>query len=140
MLRRFRVAPVLLLTLATLTLAACRGAEPPPPTPSPVPTPTALAPTPTVEAGSFFELDEPSGELAFRHVEALAVDIGPRPTGSDAEIEAGRYIADQLRSYGYVVEEQTFEFYQAARHTGEAGPRRLTWPPRSTCVSRTETS
>jgi aminopeptidase YwaD len=43
-------------------------------------------------------------------VKALAVDIGPRPAGSDAEIEAARYIGDQLRSYGYVVEEQTFEF------------------------------
>ena len=125
MLRRFRVAPVLLLTLATLTLAACREAEPPPPTPSPVPTPTALAPTPTVEAGSFLELDEPSGELAFRHVEALAVDIGPRPTGSDAEIEAGRYIADQLRSYGYFVEEQTFEF---TSETSREASLRVTLP------------
>jgi aminopeptidase YwaD len=43
-------------------------------------------------------------------VKALAVDIGPRPAGSDAEAEAARYIGDQLHSYGYVVEEQTFEF------------------------------
>jgi aminopeptidase YwaD len=43
-------------------------------------------------------------------VEALAVDIGPRPAGSAAERQAARYIADELRSYGYVVEEQTFEF------------------------------
>ena len=125
MLRRFRVAPVLLLTLAALTLAACRGAEPPPLTPSPVPTPTALAPTPTVEAGSFVELYEPSGELAGPHVEALAVDIGPRPAGSDAEIEAGRYIAGQLRSYGYVVEEQTFEF---TSETSRKASLRVTLP------------
>jgi aminopeptidase YwaD len=71
---------------------------------------TAPPPTATVEAGSFIGAAEPSGELAFRHVEALAVDIGPRPAGSAAEAEAARYVADQLRSYGYVVEEQTFEF------------------------------
>lgn len=110
MLRRFRLAPVLFLALATLTLAACGGVESPPPTRSPPPTPTAPAPTPTVETGSFVGAAQPSGELAFQHVEALAVDIGPRPAGSNAEVEAARYIADQLRSYGYVVDVQTFEF------------------------------
>ena len=110
MIRRLDRTLVLLLALAALTLAACGGAAPPPPTPSPPPTPTAPAPAPTAGAGSFVGATQPSGELAFQHVQALAVDIGPRPAGSDAEIEAARYIGDQLRSYGYVVEEQTFEF------------------------------
>jgi len=108
MVRRLNRAPFLLLALVALVLAACGGAAPPAPTPSP--SPTATAPTPTVGAASFVGPTQPSGELAFQHVKALSVDIGPRPAGSDAEIEAARYIGDQLRSYGYVVEEQTFEF------------------------------
>jgi aminopeptidase YwaD len=108
MIRRLDRTLVLLLALAALTLAACSGAAPPAPTSSPPPTPTA--PAPTAGAGSFIGATQPSGELALQHVEALAVDIGPRPAGSDAEIEAARYIGDQLRSYGYVIEEQTFEF------------------------------
>jgi len=109
MLRRLNRTLALLLALAALTLAACGGAASSAPTPSPPPAPTVPAPTPTVGAGSFVGAAEPSGELAFQHVEALSVDIGPRPAGSDAEIEAARYVGDQLRSYGYVVEEQTFE-------------------------------
>ena len=108
MLRRVRGAPALLVALATLTLTACGGAEPPPP--SSAITPTAPSPTATVEAGVFIGAAEPSGERAFKHVQALTIDIGPRPTGSAAETEAARYIAGQLRSYGYVVEEQAFKF------------------------------
>jgi len=108
MLRRLERALVLLLALAALTLTACGGATRPAPTPSPPPTATAQAPT--AGAGSFIGPTQPSGELAFQHVKALAVDIGPRPAGSNAEIEAARYVGDQLRSYGYVVEEQTFGF------------------------------
>jgi aminopeptidase YwaD len=108
MLRRLSRALVLLLALAVLALAACGGAAPPAPTATAPPTLTA--PTPTAVAGSFIGPAQPSGELAFQHVKALAVDIGPRPAGSEAEIEAADYIADQLRSYGYVVEEQTFGF------------------------------
>jgi aminopeptidase YwaD len=82
--------------------------------PTPTLPPTATAPPPTAtaapEAGSFVGEAKPSGELAFQHVEALAVDMGPRPAGSDTERQAARYIADELRSYGYVVEEQTFGF------------------------------
>jgi len=108
MLTGLKRTPLLLLTLAALTLAACGGAARPAPTPSPPPTPTA--PAPTAGAGSFVGSTQPSGELAYQHVKALAVDIGPRPAGSDAEMEAAHYIGDQLRSYGYAVEEQTFEF------------------------------
>ena len=108
MLRRLERTLVLLLALAALTLASCGGATRPAPTPSLAPTPTA--PAPTAGAGSFTGSTQPSGELAFQHVEALAVDIGPRPAGSDAETEAARYVGDQLRSYGYAVEEQTFGF------------------------------
>ena len=40
----------------------------------------------------------------------LSVDIGVRPAGTAAEKEAARYIADQLRSYGYEVDEHPFPF------------------------------
>jgi len=107
-LRRLDRTLVLLLALAALILASCGGATRPAPTPSPPLTPTAAAPT--AGAGSFIGPTQPSGELALQHVKALAVDIGPRPAGSDAETKAARYVGDQLRSYGYTVEEQTFEF------------------------------
>jgi aminopeptidase YwaD len=110
MLRRLDRTLALLLALVALALVACGGATSPALTPSPSPSLTVPVPTPTAVAASFVGATEPSGELAFQHVETLAVDIGPRPAGSDAEIEAARYIGDQLRSYGYVVEEQTFEF------------------------------
>jgi aminopeptidase YwaD len=105
-------ARAFLLLLALAALTACGGGKSVVPTPILPPAATAPAPTATAapEAGSFVGEAEPSGELAFQHVEALAVDIGPRPAGSDAEREAARYIADELRSYGYVVEEQTFGF------------------------------
>jgi aminopeptidase YwaD len=105
-------ARAFLLLLALAALTACGGGKSVVPTPILPPAATAPAPTAAAapEAGSFVGEAEPSGELAFQHVEALAVDIGPRPAGSDAEREAARYIADELRSYGYVVEEQTFGF------------------------------
>jgi aminopeptidase YwaD len=112
MLRQLRHTPLLVLTLIALALGACSDNGSPSATLTLEPTQTAPVPTATItaSAGSFIGEVEPSGELAFEHVEALAVDIGPRPAGSNAEVEAARYIGDQLRSYGYVVEEQTFEF------------------------------
>jgi aminopeptidase YwaD len=101
---------VLLLGLTALTLAACGGGASTAPAPSPSPTTTASASTATPQAGSVAGPTEPSGDLAFQHVQALAADIGPRPAGSDAEAKAAGYIGDQLRSYGYTVEEQTFQF------------------------------
>jgi aminopeptidase YwaD len=43
-------------------------------------------------------------------VEALATDIGPRPAGSDAELEAAEYLRQQLDSFGYQAELQPFSF------------------------------
>ena len=114
MLRRLKRAPLFLLVLATLAAAACGGSTPTAPRPSLSPTlsPTLTPPTPTIapETGSFTTAAEPSGDLAFQHVKALSIDIGPRPAGSEADAEAAAYIEDQLKSYGYVVEEQDFQF------------------------------
>ncbi len=43
-----------------------------------------------------------------RHLQTLAVAIGSRPTGSEANRRAGAYIADALAAAGCVVERQTF--------------------------------
>lgn len=47
-------------------------------------------------------------EAVMQHVRALAVDIGARPLGTEAEARAAAYIADALESYGYAVEVQEF--------------------------------
>lgn len=51
--------------------------------------------------------DEVSGEKAFEHVRHL-VDLGPRPSGSDAIEKARSYIDDQLSKLGWQVTRQTF--------------------------------
>ena len=43
-------------------------------------------------------------------MEALALDIGPRPAGSVAEDKAARYLRDQLQAFGYEIELQPFSF------------------------------
>jgi len=53
----------------------------------------------------------PDAARAMQHIEHLAVTIGPRPAGSEAEREAADYIASQLTEAGYdaTIEEFTFE-------------------------------
>jgi glutaminyl-peptide cyclotransferase len=48
-----------------------------------------------------------SGEKALDHVQKL-VDLGPRPSGSDAIVRARAYIEEQLELYGWKVSEQAF--------------------------------
>jgi hypothetical protein len=50
-----------------------------------------------------------TADQVMAHVEALSVDIGARPMGSDAEAEAADYIAAQFETWGYEVEIQEFE-------------------------------
>ncbi len=47
---------------------------------------------------------------ALEHVRVLAVDIGSRPAGSEAEDAAAAYIRDELASYGYGASLQPFTF------------------------------
>ena len=51
--------------------------------------------------------EEISGEKAFAHVQRL-VDLGPRPSGSEAIEKSRRYIEDQLRRSGWQVTRQVF--------------------------------
>ncbi len=81
---------------------ACQGTEPSA-EPSPAASPTTA--TSWSPAASLV-----SGDQAYRHVLALAEDIGSRPAGSDAERQAAQYISQQLITYGYQTEEQQFTF------------------------------
>src|SRR5437879_3625361 len=48
-----------------------------------------------------------SGEKALTHAQNL-VDLGPRPSGSDAIVRTRAYIEEQLESFGWKVSEQAF--------------------------------
>jgi len=48
-----------------------------------------------------------SGEKALAHVQRL-VDIGPRPSGSEAIENSRRYIEEQLRNFGWQITRQAF--------------------------------
>jgi aminopeptidase YwaD len=105
--RRLRLMGALLLLAAVLG-AGCGGS-------TPERTPT-LAPTarPTATAEPSPGPPEPSGERALAHVEALALDIGPRPAGSEEEAEAVAYLVAQFEDYGYSVEVEDFSFAVSA--------------------------
>ena len=49
------------------------------------------------------------GERAFGDLEKLAVDIGTRPSGSDAEKEAAKGIASQFEAMGLKTTVAEFE-------------------------------
>jgi len=49
------------------------------------------------------------GQRAYDHAWAQC-NFGPRPPGSQALLQAGDYIIDQLEAQGWVVEEQTFAY------------------------------
>jgi aminopeptidase YwaD len=90
------------LILGCFALVACQGTGPSA-TPSATTTPSATPPWSS--AASLV-----SGDQAYRHVLALAEDIGPRPAGSDADRRAAQYMSQQLSAYGYETEEQQFTF------------------------------
>ena len=97
--------------VAAFLLAACAGSARQAPTPTVPPTATAL-PTATATAHGSSDLGAAKFDpaRAFAHVEALAVDIGSRPAGSEEELAAARYLRDQLQGFGYKVELQPFTF------------------------------
>lgn len=60
-----------------------------------------------------------------QHIRTLSIDIGPRLSGSDAEMAAVDYARSELERYGYAVEVQAFtgsgpDFYRPARITTSA--------------------
>ncbi|MFW6109457.1 MAG: hypothetical protein ACOC6N_03305, partial [archaeon] len=50
-----------------------------------------------------------NGEKAFKHIEKLAVDIGPRPGGTERDREAVNYIQSYFELLGLDVSTQDFE-------------------------------
>ena len=123
----------LLLALAALLLAACSGGdEPDAVATAPAGTPAAASPTatappatatPTVDPSTVFtvsQLVDPDVDRAFEHLRVLAVDIGIRPAGTDAEREAAEYIASQLRDAGYVVDIEEFDTTYRGDHSSLA--------------------
>ena len=127
------------IALAAALLAACGGDRNPEPaatatgaapvaavtpraaSPTATPSPAAAPPparAPVVDAGA---------ERAFEHIRVLAVEIGERFAGTDAEREAAAYVAAQLEAVGYVVAIEEFDvrvpFNDASvAIEGEGGP------------------
>lgn len=57
------------------------------------------------------ESDEFSlGRRAFEHVRFIVEQIGPRPAGSEAELQAQVYVSKQLSGWGYEVKKQPVPF------------------------------
>jgi len=73
-------------------------------------------PTPTPLVGQF------DGLAAYRHV-LMQTDLGPRPTGSEANRKTGDYISERLKATGWQVEEQPFIYQgvQGRNIIGRAG-------------------
>jgi aminopeptidase YwaD len=94
-------------------VAACSGGGQAALTSTPAPSVTAtLTPTPASTATPADEAGPPEadGQRALEHVRKLAVEIGPRVAGTEAEIAARDYIAGELERYGYDVTTSQFEF------------------------------
>lgn len=80
-----------------------RGALAPTNTPSGSATPGATATASAPPRPVVF-----SGEGAYRHVEELSIGIGVRVAGTEGEVKAADYIADQFAVLGYTVTRQMF--------------------------------
>ncbi len=99
--------------LAALVLAACGGGNA---TSNATPSAAVIvaatpAPTPTADPIGSAAVD---GQRAYDHVKKLSVDIGPRVTGTPAEMVARDYIRSTLASYGYDAVVQDFGFDASA--------------------------
>jgi len=72
--------------------------------------PAAGTPTPTEREQTAGVQADPDPARVLEHIRYLAVEIGPRPAGSEAERQAATYIAEQLTQAGYdtTIEEFTF--------------------------------
>jgi aminopeptidase YwaD len=53
-------------------------------------------------------LPQASSATALQHVTVLSQQIGPRPTGSPADVRTATYLAEQFQRLGYTVQRQSF--------------------------------
>jgi aminopeptidase YwaD len=82
------------------------SAPAPPPAPSAPTAVVARAEPPAAESAA--RPTRFSGLEAKLHVDALAVDIGSRPAGSESQARAAQYVLEQLSALGYQTELQPF--------------------------------
>lgn len=88
------------LALALLALlGACRAAPAPPREPLPAATSPSPPPSPSPSPRPYFPT-----QRAVEHTRALAVEIGPRPAGSEGEQRAAGYVEAAMRAAGLDVE------------------------------------
>ena len=103
------------LLLVAITAIACGSGisagdgpsgvgEPPDPDPTATPDSVSSPVIPELTSPSVEELTE----RALAHVRVLAEGLPPRISGTDGELAAAGYVADQLKSYGYVIQFQQF--------------------------------
>ena len=52
-----------------------------------------------------------SGEKAFEYMEKLAVDIGPRPSGTETERKAAEWIMSEFKRLGYDARIEEFDAF-----------------------------
>ena len=112
------------IALAAALLVACGGAESDPePSATTTAVTTTAATTPTASTATATATASPdaatpsarapavdaSAERAFEYLRVLAVEIGERFAGTDAEREAAAYVASQLEAAGYVVTLEEFD-------------------------------
>jgi aminopeptidase YwaD len=103
-----------------LLLAACSGSAASVTTDAPAtPVPATAAASPVPASTPDPSLLAPSGERIAGYVSRLAVDIGSRPAGSEAERRAVDFIAAELRSFGYDVSTQPVPLTNAGNRAGK---------------------
>lgn len=111
----------ILIFLATAATACAPAAIPTPATQTSAPRPPTavatpapiIAPAPTQGVfvpPSSCALNDFDSQCAYAQNQMLAVTIGTRVAGSPNGTRAGDYIADQFKSFGYVVDKQEFTF------------------------------
>src|SRR5581483_3683612 len=103
-----------------LLLAACSKSAASVTTDAPAtPVPATAAASPVPASTPDPSLLAPSGERIAGYVSRLAVDIGSRPAGSEAERRAVYFIAAELRSFGYDVSTQPVPLTNAGNRAGK---------------------
>jgi aminopeptidase YwaD len=106
----------LLVPLALLIAVAACGDDDEAPLDNSTDTPGApSSQTPGSNSGDALDASQtlPTADDVSAYVDDLALDIGERPAGSKQEQAAADYLQDQLESFGYTVEQQSFDISSA---------------------------
>ncbi len=96
------------LSLLAAFLIACGDAPDEPPSQASAPTVTLEATAPPTPTATPAPPPVPDGQRILGHVRHLSQTIGPRPAGTSREQTAADYLSEQLRAFGYEVQQQEF--------------------------------